>query len=176
MTVSVRADKQSSGALLPFVTLSHSETGCYNVMWQRNVLKRGSVLLLVTFLRTLSDNIQLFCLLGYYAAQDNLKPTFRDYLSVPSSRVKLLVCVCHPNPVRMLNCQMRITALPQLSTTQFKLSTNWFFYLRKALPTCPREFPKSDSSEMTTQRIPLRYFKCRRTLAFNLVQERQLCS
>jgi hypothetical protein len=94
------------------------------------------------------------------------------------------VCVCHPIPVRMLNCQMRIKALPQVSTTQFKFSTNWFFYLRKALPTCPRvfwnlrprEFPKSDSSEMTTQRIALRHFKCRRTLAFNLVQERQLCS
>ena len=29
------------------------------------------------------------CLLGYYAAWSGFKPTFRDYLSVPSSRVKV---------------------------------------------------------------------------------------
>jgi hypothetical protein len=27
--------------------------------------------------------------MGYYATKSGLKPTFRDYLSVPSSRVKL---------------------------------------------------------------------------------------
>jgi hypothetical protein len=27
--------------------------------------------------------------LGYYAVYDDLKPTFREYLSIPSSRVKL---------------------------------------------------------------------------------------
>jgi hypothetical protein len=32
---------------------------------------------------------EFFHFLGYYAAWDGFKPTFRDYLSVPSSRVKM---------------------------------------------------------------------------------------
>lgn len=34
---------------------------------------------------------EFFSLLGYYAAYDGLKLTFREYLSVPSSRIKLFV-------------------------------------------------------------------------------------
>ena len=34
-------------------------------------------------------NWELLCLLGYYVAWRGLKPTFRDYLSLPSSKVKL---------------------------------------------------------------------------------------
>jgi hypothetical protein len=33
--------------------------------------------------------LELFCLVGYYALQGCLKPMFRDYLWVPSYRVKL---------------------------------------------------------------------------------------
>jgi hypothetical protein len=32
---------------------------------------------------------QFFRLQGYYSAKNGLKPQFRDYLSVPSSRLKL---------------------------------------------------------------------------------------
>jgi hypothetical protein len=70
------------------VVIFRLSNGCYDLFYICTVSQfRKCILILISVFRR--DVDEIYALLGYYAAScDNCLPTFRDNVSVPSSRVK----------------------------------------------------------------------------------------